>query len=121
MTAANIIPVFDFLSVTDHKDDSALRLTCSVSTNKKCQYYTVRWLDEQNQDLTMSPSPCSASVTFTAADRMYASGKDEFLKCRVTFGENVQEFPFRIQSAQKMGEKIIKVLQQLHPSVNHSH
>ncbi|XP_005751959.1 uncharacterized protein LOC102214209 [Pundamilia nyererei] len=85
------------VNLTEHKEDDTVTLNCSVSTYKKCKYYTVKWL-YGNKDLRMSQSACSASVIFTRFDHIYTSKSSEMLKCQVTHGGDVQEFIFRIQS-----------------------
>ncbi|XP_045917538.1 uncharacterized protein LOC123978352 [Micropterus dolomieu] len=89
------------INMTEHKEDDKVTLTCSVSTYERCTT-TVKWLfkgkevDKDNQDLKTSQSPCSVSVSFLTSHFIHTL-KHNVLKCEVTNGNKVQEFPFRRQ------------------------
>ncbi|XP_027140332.1 uncharacterized protein LOC104939813 isoform X2 [Larimichthys crocea] len=94
------------VTMTEHEIIDQVEWSCSVSSYGWC-YYTVKWLyvgnnvDEDNNDLQTSQSPCSASVTFQSSHFIHTSNSD-LLKCEVTDGDKVQLFPFRLQPS---GEK----------------
>ncbi|XP_051264323.1 uncharacterized protein LOC127367995 isoform X2 [Dicentrarchus labrax] len=94
------------ITMTEHKDSDKVTLSCSVSTNGRCTH-TVKWLykgqdlGKDNQEVKTSQSPCNVSVTFKASHYIYTSNSNS-LKCAVTDGNKVQQFPFRLQpSAEK--------------------
>ncbi|XP_030262005.1 uncharacterized protein LOC115574547 isoform X2 [Sparus aurata] len=92
------------VSMTQHKDTDVVTLTCSVATYEPCSH-TVKWLyegkevDEDNQGVTTSQSPCNASVSALTYSYIYKS-EFGFVKCSVTDGDKEQQlFPFRLQSS----------------------
>ncbi|XP_054482675.1 uncharacterized protein LOC129114762 [Anoplopoma fimbria] len=97
------------VTMTEHKDTDKVTLNCSVSSYERCRH-TVKWLlqgrdvDKDNKDLKTSTSPCNASLMFLTSHYVYTS-RDKTVKCEVTEGDKVKQFPFRIwPSDEKKGE-----------------
>ncbi|KAG8011486.1 hypothetical protein GBF38_006303 [Nibea albiflora] len=72
--------------------------------------FPVKWLyagkdvDKDNTDLQTSQSVCSASVRLQSSHFIQSSNSD-LLKCEVTDGDRVKQFPFRLQpSGEKPGD-----------------
>ncbi|XP_044025107.1 uncharacterized protein LOC122863068 isoform X1 [Siniperca chuatsi] len=92
------------VTMTEHKDNHKVTLTCSVLTYHRCGH-TVKWLygakdvDKDNKDLMTSQSYCSANVTFTTSHFIYTSKNYELLKCNVTDGYTRKVFTFSPQSS----------------------
>ncbi|XP_067337867.1 uncharacterized protein [Channa argus] len=90
------------VTMTEHKDDDKVTLTCSVWTDGHCGH-TVKWLYDHNKneftDTGTPQSSCSVTVTLTTSDlnQKYS----DLLKCEVTdgFSRKVQQFTFRRPSS----------------------
>ncbi|XP_051264330.1 uncharacterized protein LOC127367997 isoform X2 [Dicentrarchus labrax] len=104
------IPLFLMLlhlKVTEHKDNDEVLLSCSVSTFGSCRH-TVDWLyegkrvAEDNKDIKISHSDCSATVTFlTSYLKHQASDYHKLFKCEAHdhYTGKVQLFTFSPQSS----------------------
>ncbi|XP_035535113.1 uncharacterized protein LOC118341048 [Morone saxatilis] len=75
------------INMTEHKDNDEVMLSCSVSRFGSCRH-TVNWLykservDEDNKDMKISKSECSATVTFlTSYLKHQPSGYHKSFKC----------------------------------------
>ncbi|XP_067428905.1 uncharacterized protein [Thunnus thynnus] len=75
------------VTMTEHKDNNEVTLSCSVSTYDECRH-TVKWVyqgedvDKDNKDLKTSQSTCSATASLLNSHFIYKS--NYFLKCEVT-------------------------------------
>ncbi|XP_054482861.1 uncharacterized protein LOC129115296 [Anoplopoma fimbria] len=97
------------VTMTEHKDTDKVTLICSVLTYEECRH-TVKWLlqgqdvDKDNKELKTSTSSCRASLMFLTSHYVYTS-RYKTVKCEVTEGVKVKQFPFRIwPSGEKTGE-----------------
>ncbi|XP_054482862.1 uncharacterized protein LOC129115297, partial [Anoplopoma fimbria] len=88
------------VTMTEHKDTDEVTLICSVSSYGGCRH-TVKWLlqgqdvDKDHKDLKTSTSSCNASLMFLTSHYVYTS-RYKTVKCEVTEGDKVKQFPFRI-------------------------
>ncbi|KAG8011487.1 hypothetical protein GBF38_006304 [Nibea albiflora] len=104
-----LIAVLQF-PVTEHRSSDQVTLKCSVSTYDGRCLHTVKWLyagkdvNKDHKELQTSQSVCSASVRLQSSHFIYKSNSD-LLKCEVTDGDRVKQFPFRLQpSGEKPGD-----------------
>ncbi|XP_062292871.1 uncharacterized protein LOC133997317 isoform X1 [Scomber scombrus] len=76
------------VSMTEHKDNDEVKLSCSVSTYDGCRH-TVKWLyrgsdlDINTRDVQIPQSTCSATVVLLTSHLIYTSNS-KFLQCEVT-------------------------------------
>ncbi|XP_054475019.1 uncharacterized protein LOC129107542 [Anoplopoma fimbria] len=103
------VVLLSVVTMTEHKDTDEVTLNCSVSSNEGCRH-TVKWLlqglyvDKDHKDLKTSTSPCRASLMFLTSHYVYTS-RDKTVKCEVTEGDKVKQFPFNIwPSGEKKGD-----------------
>ncbi|XP_062292873.1 uncharacterized protein LOC133997317 isoform X3 [Scomber scombrus] len=99
------------VSMTEHKDNDEVKLSCSVSTYDGCRH-TVKWLyrgsdlDINTRDVQIPQSTCSATVVLLTSHLIYTSNS-KFLQCEVTDIDSgkVQLYHFSPQlSGKKPGE-----------------
>ncbi|XP_067428890.1 mucin-22-like isoform X3 [Thunnus thynnus] len=101
------------VTMTEHKNNNEVTLSCSVSTYDGQCKHTVKWVyqgkdvDKDIKDLKTSQSTCSVTVSFLTS-HFICTSNHEFLKCEVTDPNNrkVQLYNFSPQlSCEKPGEE----------------
>ncbi|XP_051264321.1 uncharacterized protein LOC127367994 [Dicentrarchus labrax] len=95
------------INMTEHEDNDEVMLSCSVPKDGECRH-TVNWLyegervAEDNKDMKISHSDCSATVTFlTSYLKHQASDYHKLFKCEAHhhYIGKAQLFTFRPQSS----------------------
>ena len=106
--------------MTEQKKSDEVTLSCSVLTSQPCKH-TVKWLcnisnvDKPEEVKTLYP--CQAFLKFLTSRYDYSSRFN--LKCEVTDGNKVQQFPFSLQpSGEKPGGNMLSCLKSLQTDVN---